>query len=167
MGELEANAAETAATDWDNYPDAGVAREVLTEICRLSGLDMTPVVSGRHDAYLEVELVGDGAAGTFGRNGRTLDALQYIVNLLIGRRGSGEVRVLLDADGYRERRAQVLCDLALEYAAQVKDRQEECELDPLPPHERRIIHKALAGEDGIRTYSEGDEPDRRVVIAPR
>ena len=100
-------------------------------------------------------------------DGSSLDALQYLCNLVINRRLGPEIRLILDASGYRERRAETLRKLAFEYANQVKDRQEECELDPLPAHERRIIHNSLLDDPGVRTYSEGDEPDRRVIIAPR
>jgi len=74
---------------------------------------------------------------------------------------------MLDADNYRERRAETLCSIAQDYAREVKDRNQEAEMDPLPAHERRIIHSALIDDPDIRTYSEGDEPHRHIVIAPR
>lgn len=140
---------------------------VIGELCTASGLDLRPVVRGVHAPYMDVELVGDDAAESFGSHGRALDALQFLLNLIVGRRANGEVRIVLDAGGYRARREHVLCQLAVECAEQVKQRQEECELDPLPPHERRIVHNALKNDPGVRTYSEGDEPDRHIVIAPR
>ncbi len=143
------------------------ALEILGEICRASGMDIRPEPRLRHAPYLDVELVGEDVASTLGRHGQSLDALQYLANLIIGRRVGSEVRIILDAGGYRARRAQTLTALAKDYAAQVKERQEEAELDPLPAHERRIIHNALSDDAGIRTYSEGDDPDRRVIIAPR
>jgi len=143
------------------------ALEVLTEICRVSGLSIQAEPKSRHSPYLDVELVGEDIADSYGKNGQTLDSLQYLANLVVGRRVGPDVRFILDACGYRARRHETLVSLAQEFAAQVKERQEECELDPLPAHERRIIHNALSGDDGIRTYSEGDDPDRRVIIAPR
>jgi spoIIIJ-associated protein len=148
-------------------PEACAAFEIMEEICAASGLEMRPMARREHPPYLDVELIGSDVEATFGRMGRALDALQYLANLIIGRRVGGEIRVALDACNYRERRAVVLQQLALDCAAQVKARQEECELDPLPPHERRIIHNALADDPEVRTYSEGEEPERRVVIAPR
>lgn len=142
------------------------AHQVLAEICERTDLDLRPKVTGIQGAYVEIELVGDDAAASFGRHGKALDALQYLANLVIGRR-VGDVRVLLDAANYRARRAETLTNLAHEFAAQVKERQEECELEPLPAHERRIIHNALADDEAVRTYSEGEDPDRKVVIAPR
>ena len=143
------------------------AVEVLQEICGACGLAIQPEPKGRHAPYLDVELIGEDVAETLGRHGQSLDALQYLANLIIGRRVGPEVRVILDAGGYRARRSETLTNLAREFAAQVRERQEECELDPLPAHERRIIHNALADDPTIRTYSEGDDPDRRVIIAPR
>jgi spoIIIJ-associated protein len=143
------------------------AFEALVEMCEKTGLDLKPRVLEVQGQYLQVELVGDDALTTFGRNGKSLDALQYLSNLIIGRRTGGDVRILLDAGNYRARRQETLENLAREYAALVRERQEECELDPLPAHERRIVHNALSGDDSIRTYSEGDDPDRRIIIAPR
>lgn len=144
-----------------------VALDVLEEMCAASEMDLHPEVRREQGSYLEVDLVGADAAATFGAHGKSLDALQFLTNLVVARRAGPEVRVILDADDYRARRAQVLTDLALDCAKQVRERQEECELDPLPPHERRVVHTALKGETGIVTYSEGEEPDRRIVIAPR
>ncbi len=148
-------------------PRERAAFDVLVEICQVTGLDMRPQALGVQGQYLQIELVGEDALSTYGRNGKSLDSLQYLANLIIGRRTGGDVRILLDAGSYRARREQTLEALAQEYATLVKERQEECELDPLPAHERRIIHNALANDLTIRTYSEGDDPDRRVIIAPR
>jgi len=147
--------------------DEEEALRVMRELCEASGLQMNAELRARHAPYLDVELTGPDAPATFGRHGQPLDALQYLANLIIARRVAGEVRVILDAGGYRARRADTLTRLAREYAAEVKARQEECELDPLPAHERRIIHNALLDDPDVRTYSEGDDPDRRVIIAPR
>jgi spoIIIJ-associated protein len=152
--------------DWmsDQQRDA---MAVLQDMCAATDMDLVPVARGEHGSYLEVDLEGSDAEATFGTHGKSLDALQYLANLIVARRVGMDVRVILDAAGYRERRAQVLTDLAVECANQVKERQEECELDALPPHERRIVHTALKDDTAIVTYSEGEEPDRRVIIAPR
>ena len=142
------------------------ALEILRGIFLAGGLDIQAEPRARHIPYLDVELTGQDALETFGRHGSSLDALQYLANLAINRRVGPEIRLILDANSYRRRRAETLENLARQYANQVKDRQEECELDPLPAHERRIIHNALLDDPAVRTYSEGDEPDRRVVIAP-
>jgi len=151
----------------DLGPDQRQALQILEEMFRTSGLNIHPVPTQLHDPYLEIDLQGSDVPSTFGRHGNWLDALQYLANLIVLRRVGPHVRLVLDADGYRARRAAILQKLAKQYAAMVKERQEECELDPLPAHERRIIHNALLDDPDVRTYSEGDDPDRRVIIAPR
>jgi spoIIIJ-associated protein len=143
------------------------ALEIIGEMCTASELDMTPRIQGVEGTYLKIELVGEDAARIFGDHGRMLDALQFLANLIISRKLGPGVRVLLDAGDYRERRLQMLAGLAREYADEVKARGEECEIDSLPPHERRIIHKLLSDDPDVITYSEGEEPDRRIIIAPR
>ena len=142
------------------------AFEILREVCQASGLEIQPEIRSIHAPYIDIDLVGTDAEESFGKFGKRLDSLQYLCNLVITRKIGPDVRVVLDAAGYRENRTKVLEELAREYAAQVRERQEECELDPLPAHERRIIHNILSSEEGIRTWSEGEDPDRRVVIGP-
>lgn len=140
---------------------------LLEEICASTGQDVRPVVRSAQPPYLQVELVGEDVRMTWGRMGQALDALQFLANLILARRVDSDVRLMLDADGYRERRADSLRQRAIELANEVKARNEEAELEPLPAHERRIIHTVLADDPDIETYSEGDEPGRRVVISPR
>lgn len=148
-------------------PDHRAALELMEEICAATGQEVRPVVRSIQPPYLYIELVGDDVRMTWGRMGHALDALQLLANNILARRTDTDVRMILDADGYRERRAEALRERAREIAKEVKQRNEEAELEPLPPHERRIIHTALADDPDIRTYSEGDEPGRRVVISPR
>lgn len=171
-------AADTTPDAEENAPTAGIdpatlrpdqqtALTLMQEICAAMGQDTRPVVQAVQGAYMHVELVGGDVAGTWGRMGQSLDALQMLVNMILSRRVSGDVRLMLDADNYRERRADVLRGIAQEYAREVKERNEEAEMEPLPAHERRIIHSALVDDPEIETYSEGDEPHRRIVISPR
>lgn len=147
-------------------PDERTAFEIVVDACRATGDNMRPVLKILNPPYLEIDLQGDFALEGFGNFGKRLDSLQFLFNLIISRRVRGDVRVLLDCDNYRARRVEALTQLAMDCAAQVKERQEECELDALPPHERRIIHNALSDDPGVRTYSEGEDPDRRTIIAP-
>ena len=148
-------------------PDQQTALALMQEICAAIGQDTYPVVQAVQGAYMHVTLVGSDVAATWGRMGQSLDALQMLVNMILSRRVSGDVRLMLDADNYRERRADTLRGIAQEYAREVKERNEEAEMEPLPAHERRIIHSALVDDPDIETYSEGDEPHRRIVISPR
>lgn len=145
--------------------DERTAFQIVVDACSATGTDMRPAIKAINPPYLELDLTGNFAAEGFGNHGKRLDALQFLLNLIVNRQVR-DVRLLFDCDNYRERRVEALTALAHECAAQVKERQEECELDPLPPHERRIIHNALKDDATIRTYSEGEDPDRRTIIAP-
>jgi len=140
---------------------------LMEEICAASGLGATPVLRSLQKPYINIELIGGDTRATLGRMGQALDALQFLCNTILSRRITSDVRLLLDAEGYRTRRADVLRQRALELANEVKTLNQEAELEPLPAHERRIIHAALADDPEISTYSEGEEPARRVVISPR
>jgi spoIIIJ-associated protein len=113
-----------------------------------------------------VQLDGKDVAHLVGKHGEVLNALQYLINIMAGRRFGNGVRVTLDGNDFRKRREDQLTQLAQNIADQVRKRQEEAVLDALPAFERRIVHKALSDLGGITTYSEGEEPNRRVVIAP-
>ncbi len=123
----------------------------------------TGEIAGR---YVNIHLDGKDAAFLVGKHGEVLNAMQYLVNIIAGRRFDNGVRATLDGNDYRRRREDALTQLATKIADQVKARGEEAVLDALPAFERRIVHKALSGYEGISTYSEGEEPNRRVVIAP-
>lgn len=148
-------------------PDQRKAWTLLEGICAASGLDAHAVVRSVQRQYIHIELIGADVRATFGRMGQSLDALQFLCNMMLSRGEGSDVRLMLDAEGYRERRAAALIQRATELANEVKLRNQEAELEPLPAHERRIIHTALADDPDISTYSEGDEPGRRVVISPR
>jgi spoIIIJ-associated protein len=139
---------------------------LLRELMENAGLQVnvkTREVSGR---YVTLGLDGKDAAYMVGKHGEVLNALQYLVNIIAGRRYANGVRATLDANDYRRRREETLTALAVRIAEQVKERGEEAVLDALPAFERRVVHKALGEISGISTYSEGEEPNRRVVIAP-
>ena len=148
-------------------PDQRAALTFIQELCAASGLGAQAVVRSAQKPYLQIEIVGENVRQTWGRQGQTLDALQFLCNTVLAHRISSDVRLMLDAEGYRARRAATLIERARDLAREVRERNQEAELEPLPAHERRIIHNALIDEPGIMTYSEGDEPDRRIVIAPR
>lgn len=154
-------------TDSRASADAQLILETLESVCSATGLSLAPVLTRAEGPYVEVDIQGDDAQEVFGEGGRVLDAFQYLTNLMTSRKNRQCARVLLDTCGYRVRRAALLRTTAQEYAAQVKELQQECEMDPLPPHERRIVHQVLSEDPDITTYSEGEEPDRRIIIAPR
>lgn len=116
------------------------------------------------DGYWRVELSGDDIKFLIGRRGETLNALQLLVNLAVNKRLGEKVRILLDAEGYRERREEALRKLARRIAERVRRTKKDITLEPMPPQERRIIHLELQNKKGIFTISQGREPYRRIAI---
>ncbi|MBE3587889.1 MAG: protein jag [Thermoanaerobacteraceae bacterium] len=116
---------------------------------------------------LRVDIEGKDVGILIGRRGETLDALQYLVNLYVNKNQLSRCRVILDVEGYRRRREETLQKLAQKLADKAKQRGRNVVLEPMTSHERRIIHTALQGRDDIYTFSEGEEPYRKIVISPR
>ncbi|MBC7336415.1 MAG: protein jag [Clostridia bacterium] len=143
-----------------------LAVEFLQEVCRALGVQVRTEVSER-DGYLYLGCRGRGLGVLIGRRGETLDALQYLVNLAVRRRVGKQVRIVLDVEGYRQRREDTLVRLARRLSEKVKRTGGRVVLEPMSPHERRIIHTALQGDTQVCTFSEGEEPYRKVVIALR
>jgi spoIIIJ-associated protein len=148
--------------------DAGeVAREVLAAVLQRMGMDARIEMESLEDGSYRLEVFGDDMGVVIGKHGNTINALQYLVGLIAHKRVGERVRIVVDAEGYRGRREQTLRDMARSYADRVKETGQEAVLDALQSYERRIIHTALADDPDVSTYSEGEEPDRRVVISPR
>lgn len=99
-----------------------------------------------------------------GRRGNTLDAIQYLLSLSVNKNRENYIKVLVDSKGYRKKREQTLVKLANRMAQKAKYENQIVKLEPMNPYERRIIHSALQDFEGVTTYSEGEEPYRRVVI---
>lgn len=146
--------------------DADKLADLLRELVASAELSVTVRPAGVNGRYVNLQLDGKDAAFLVGKHGEVLNALQYLVNIIGSRRIANGVRTTLDGNDYRKRREETLTNLATNIADQVKKRGEEAVLDALPAFERRIVHKALSTVTGITTYSEGEEPNRRVVIAP-
>jgi spoIIIJ-associated protein len=100
-----------------------------------------------------------------GKRGQTLDALQYLVNIVANRFSSSHIRIILDAENFRDRRKKTLEELAVRLASRVIKSKNEVVLEPMNSQERKIIHAELQGHSVVKTYSKGEEPNRRVVIA--
>jgi spoIIIJ-associated protein len=153
---------EAVATAADGDQIVALVRDLMAKADLAVTVNATDL-SGR---YVTVELDGKDAAYLVGKQGEVLNATQYLINIIAGRRFNNGVRATLDGNNYRQRREAKLEMMATELAKQVKARGEEAVLDALPAFERRIVHKVLSTVEGISTYSEGEEPNRRVVIAP-
>lgn len=131
-------------------------------------IDIAATVAADEPEGITLGFDGPDAHFLVGRGGKALDALQYIASNVVNRRANGRQRIhiVFDADGYRARREATLNKLAAELAAQVVATGQEAVLDPLSPLERRIVHNALKDAPGVRTYSEGEDPDRYIIISP-
>ncbi len=143
-----------------------LARDITNEILEKSGL------SGHADVMEQtarpfVNITGDDLSLIIGKEGQTLDALEYIVNLCLRRRDPDvNYRVMLEAAGYRERRKKSLVSMAERLAIKVKRTGRPVSLQPMPARERRIVHMALKEFKGVKTHSSGQGPNRKVVITP-
>ncbi|MCS7202629.1 MAG: Jag N-terminal domain-containing protein [Dictyoglomus sp.] len=120
----------------------------------------------KKDNNILFSVEGENLGRIIGYNGRTLSALEFILRLYGAKLGIQEI-ITLDIDHYRERREFQLINLAKKIAKRVKEEKRKIALNPLPARERRIIHIALQEDPFVYTYSEGEEPKRRVIIAPR
>lgn len=138
----------------------------LTTIFKKFELDVT-VEAIESEDFVTLDLIGQDLGILIGRRGETLDALQYLTNLTVARHFEERSKYVLDVEGYRKKREETLAQLAKKLAERVKESGKNLSLEPMSPYERRIIHTVLQGDDQVRTFSEGDEPFRKVVIAKR
>lgn len=120
------------------------------------------------DDKLNINIEGKKSAILIGRRGKTLNEIQYLANAIL-RRQYKEINklVVVDVEGYRIRRERTLRQLALSIARKAVHTGREQELEPMTPQERRVIHMTLQDQEGVVTYSKGEEPYRKVVISPR
>jgi len=114
-----------------------------------------------------IDLEGNDLGILIGRRGETLDALQYLLNLAANKNQEIRKKIIVDIEGYRGRREKTLQRLALKLADKAKQRGRNVVLEPMSAQERRIIHTTLQGREDIYTFSEGDEPYRKIIISPK
>lgn len=155
---------ENVLTDGELEP-AEALEELLEEIADGLGLDVEVRVQ-EGEGVLSGRLHGEDVGLFIGRRGQTIDAVQHLAQRIVFPGGPSSVRVVVDADGYRERRAQVLREDADDAAEEALRTGRAIELDPMPPSERRIVHEYLRERSGVETHSEGDEPERYLVVSP-
>lgn len=133
-------------------------------------MNMTVAVDVKYDEAgksMDIDLSGDEMGVLIGKRGQTLDSLQYLVSLVVNKGSEDYIRVKVDTENYRERRKETLENLAKNIAYKVKRTKRSVSLEPMNPYERRIIHSALQNDRYVTTYSEGEEPFRRVVVTVR
>jgi len=117
------------------------------------------------DRQLFIDLSGDEMGIIIGKRGQTLDALQYLVSLVVNKGNAPYMSIFLDTENYRQRRKETLENLAFHLAKKVKQTRKNIVLEPMNSYERRIIHSSLQNDRYVTTHSEGEEPYRKVVIA--
>lgn len=145
-----------------------LARTFLEDVFRC--MDTKVEITMEYDqkeGCLGCTFAGDEMGILIGKRGQTLDSLQYLTSLVINKNKSDYTRVKLDTEDYRARRADTLENLSRNIAYKVKRSRKAVALEPMNPYERRIIHSALQGNRYVETYSEGEEPYRHVVVAPK
>ncbi len=138
---------EVVATEQDGKQLLDLVESVIAS----AELDVQCKISGISGKYVNIEIDGRDVAHLVGKHGEVLNALQYLVNIIGGRRFANGVRATIDGNNYRHRREEALTRHALKLAEEVKGRQEEAVLSAFPAFERRIVHKALADFGGVTT----------------
>jgi spoIIIJ-associated protein len=114
---------------------------------------------------MDIDLSGDEMGVLIGKRGQTLDSLQFLTSLVVNKESNEYIRVKIDTENYRDRRKETLENLAKGIAYKVKKSRRPISLEPMNPYERRVIHSYLQSDKAIMTYSEGEEPFRRVVVS--
>ncbi len=141
------------------------ANEFLMDVFEAMDLDAeVDSTFDRENGVLILDMKGDNMGVLIGKRGQTLDSLQYLVSLVVNKGSEGYIHVKADTENYRERRKKTLENLAKNIAAKVKRSRSSVALEPMNPYERRIIHSALQGDRYVTTYSEGEEPYRKVIV---
>lgn len=137
--------------------------EELTKQMQIEGR----IIVSEDQEKVEAQIFGQDVGALIGRRGKTLSDLQYLLNVIMRRQfATLNKMIVLDVENYRVRREKTLTQLAKNIARKVCEEGYEQAMEPMNPQERRIIHIALQDHPGVTTYSEGEEPYRKVVIAP-
>lgn len=157
--------AKEARVELEMLPD-GVEEAIsfLHEVAAAMGLSVS-VEREDEDDSIRVNVKGADLGLLIGRRGQTLDSLQYLVNIVANRHSDRHLRIVLDAEQFRERRRQTLEALSERMANRVIKTRKDIVLEPMTSQERKIIHARLQSHPEVKTFSQGDEPNRRIVIA--
>ena len=146
---------------------AGKAKAFLAELTQMMGVNVEIAVGNDEEGNVFVQMTGDTLGILIGRRGETLDAIQYLTSLKVNRGQEGYTRVTIDTENYRAKREDTLIRLANRMANRAVKTGRKVSLEAMNPYERRIIHSALQANEAVDTHSEGEEPNRHVVITIR
>jgi spoIIIJ-associated protein len=159
-------------TDEQLDADAQTAGEVLSKLMGFLGINGTVAVrhaetDGREARHWLLEIQGDDLAALIGNKGETLAALQYVTRLIVSRKIGHHANLIIDVAGYKSHREEMLKRLAKRMAGQAVELKRTVTLEPMPPHERRIVHLTLRDHPAVTTESVGEGDKRKVTIIPR
>ncbi|RQD73907.1 MAG: protein jag [Candidatus Syntrophonatronum acetioxidans] len=144
---------------------AEFARHFIEQLIDRLGLDNVKVeIEKENENTIFMDIVGENLGVLIGKRGQTLNSIQYLTNLVVNKNFKKFSRVIVDVEGYRQRREATLKNLAENLAQKVLRGKRNIVLEPMIPQERRIIHTALQNHSSVATFSQGDEPFRKVVI---
>jgi len=146
--------------------DVNFAKRTLEEILALIPVEAT-VAPSRGEGRITLKVQGDRSGLLIGRKGKTLDALQFLVNKIVSKALDKKVDVVIDSENYRRRREDSLTQLALKMGDKAKRIKKPVTTDPMNPHDRRLIHLALKDDEHLETRSRGEGLLKRVVIIPK
>ncbi|MCR4805403.1 MAG: protein jag [Clostridia bacterium] len=141
------------------------AKTFIEDVVKEMGLKVTVKVSCNADS-IYVDIDGEDSGSIIGKRGSTLDAIQYLTSLVVNKDKNNYTRVVIDAEGYRQKREKTLEKLANRLADKATRSGRSVRLEPMNPYERKVIHTALQVRKEVTTRSEGEEPYRRVIIEP-
>ena len=142
-----------------------VAKVFLNDVFSAMNLNVVIKIDYKEEEKeMNIELCGDEMGVLIGKRGQTLDSLQYLVSLVVNKETENYIRVKVDSENYRKRRQDTLENLAKNISFKVKRTKRPVKLEPMNPYERRIIHSALQNDKFVTTHSEGEEPNRYVVV---
>ena len=159
-----------AVTDTGEQSAAALATATVGQILEAAGVNVTRTLRTANDPESGgpvIDLAGEDSGLLIGRRGQTLQALQFLVTLIVRKKLGEDVRVVLDVENYRQRRENSLRDMAAKVASRVAQTNRSISLEPMSPADRRIIHTSLAQHPGVRTESAGEGENRKVTIMPR
>jgi len=148
----------------DEATPAGRAQRFLMDVTERMNVKVDVYVDDSKEDSLYIHMIGDTLGILIGRRGETLDALQYLTSLQVNKGREGYIRVTLDTENYRAKREDSLRRLAQRMANRAQKTGRKVVLEPMNPYERRVLHTALQNHPAVTTHSEGEEPNRRVVI---
>ena len=165
LGDVSVIEGEMQEVETPTREDVEITVDVLQHILRYMNIPATVQVRSTNPLTLNIHGIHENLGLLIGRRGETLAALQLLVSLIVGHRTKHRMRIIIDAENYRQRREENLRSLALRVAQQVRNYRRSIALEAMPPHERRIVHIALSESMDISTESIGEGDARRVVIS--